>query len=247
MRPGRVLDPVVFAREKLGFSPDAQQERVLDVSIRRGILNCSRQWGKSTITAIKAVHWAYSRPGSNVLIASPSERQSGEFLEKARGFVADLGIRVRGDGHNRLSIRLPNGSRMVGLPGVRAKVRGFSRISLLLVEEAAQVADEQYFELRPMLAMGGRDGGSLWLMSTPHGKRGFFWEAWSSAEDWVRVCVPATENPRLSKTFLEDERRTLGERWFRQEYLCEFVETSDGVFGEEDIQAALRDDIPTLW
>jgi phage terminase large subunit-like protein len=84
MRLGYQLDPVAFAADPLGFTPDEQQARVLDVSIRRGILNCSRQWGKSTITAIKAVHWAYTRPGSNVLIASPSERQSGEFLEKAR-------------------------------------------------------------------------------------------------------------------------------------------------------------------
>jgi hypothetical protein len=136
---------------------------------------------------------------------------------------------------------------MVGLPGVRAKVRGFSRVSLLLMDEAAQMADEQYFELRPMLAMGGPDGGALWLMSTPRGKRGFFYQAWASEEPWVRVSVPATENPRFSETFLEDERRTLGDRWFRQEYLCEFVEMKDALFREEDLRAAFRENIPTLW
>ena len=79
-----VFDAVSFAREMLGFEPDADQARVLDVSIQRGILNCCRQWGKSTVMALKAVHWAYTRPGTNVLVVTPSERQSGEFILKAR-------------------------------------------------------------------------------------------------------------------------------------------------------------------
>jgi len=30
--------------------------------------------------------------------------------------------------------------------------------------------------MRPVLAVSGAD---LWCMSTPNGKRGFFWEAWT--------------------------------------------------------------------
>src|ERR1700674_4088317 len=57
-----ITDAVVFARELLGFMPDAQQEMVLRGG-RRGIVNCTRQWGKSTVTAAKAVHRAYSAAG----------------------------------------------------------------------------------------------------------------------------------------------------------------------------------------
>src|SRR6202049_1291299 len=103
-----ITDVVAFARERLGFSADAQQEMVLRGG-RRGIVNCTRQWGKSTVTAAKAVHRAYSTPGSLTLVVTPCARQSGEFLRKARGFVRRLGIRVRGDGHNELSI-----SRVLG-------------------------------------------------------------------------------------------------------------------------------------
>src|ERR1700736_2238693 len=111
-----ITDAVAFSREMLGFSPDAQQEMVLRGG-RRGIVNCTRQWGKSTVTAAKAVHRAYSSPGSLTLVVTPCARQSGEFLRKARDFVRPLGIRVRGDGHNELSIAFPNGSRIVGLAG----------------------------------------------------------------------------------------------------------------------------------
>ena len=159
-------DAVAFARERLQFTPDAQQELVLRGG-RRGIVNCTRQWGKSTVTAAKAVHRACSAAGSLTLVVSPSARQSGEFLRKAKEFVRRLGMRVEGDGDNEMSIALPNGSRIVGLPGNETTVRGFSAVSLLLIDEAARVSDEMYRAMRPMLVV---HDGDLWLMSTPNGQ-----------------------------------------------------------------------------
>src|SRR6266851_8183678 len=112
-------DAVAFAREKLGFDPDEKQMAMLRGG-KRGILNCSRQWGKSTVAAAKAVHRAYSEPGSLTLLLTPSGRQSG-FIRKAKEFVRRLGIPVKGDGDNKASIAFPNGSRIVGLPESAAK------------------------------------------------------------------------------------------------------------------------------
>src|SRR5215467_12406076 len=98
----------------------------------RGLLNCSRQWGKSTVSAAKALYTAWHEAGSLTLVVSPSARQSGEFLRKAEGFARRLGIRPRGDGDNEISLALPNGSRIVGLPGAEATIRGFSAVSLVL-------------------------------------------------------------------------------------------------------------------
>src|SRR5450759_4024940 len=80
------VDALRFARERLGFSPDAKQAAVMSGKIRRGLLNCTRQWGKSTITAAMAVHRAWTAPESLTIAVSPSGRQSGEFLRKASGF-----------------------------------------------------------------------------------------------------------------------------------------------------------------
>ena len=134
---------------------------------------------------------------------------------------------------------------MVGLPGKEATVRGFSNPSLLLIDEASRVPDSLFDALRPMLATGN---GDLWLMSTPCGKRGFFWETWErGGRLWTRMAVPATECPRISEEFLEEERERKGDRMFRQEYLCEFVQADDSLFREEDIAACLRPDVPVLW
>lgn len=237
-------DEAEFARRRLGFEPDERQSEVLRSERRRGILNCSRQWGKSTVAAAKAVQRAYTRAGSLVLVASPSERQSGEFLRKAAGMTRKLGIVPKGDGDNPMSIALPNGSRIVGLPGTEGTVRGFSAVSLLLIDEAARVEEEMYHALRPMLAVGG---GELWLMSTPWTKRGFFYETWEyGGPDWHRVRVPATECVRIEAGFLEEERGVLGAAVFAREYLCEFLDGGGGVFDRALVEAALDDTIEPL-
>src|SRR6267143_3299050 len=82
IKSGEIPDIVAFTRQRLGFDPNPLQELVLRGG-RRGIVNCTRQWGKSTVAAAKAVHRAYCRPGSLVLVLSPSERQSGELMRKA--------------------------------------------------------------------------------------------------------------------------------------------------------------------
>jgi Terminase large subunit, T4likevirus-type, N-terminal len=230
-------DAVAFARGRLGFESDAQQALALRGG-RRGIVNCTRQWGKSTVTAAKAVHRAYSRAGSLTLVLSSSARQSGEFIRKAEAFVRRMGMRPRGDGDNAMSILMGNGSRIVGLPGNETTVRGFSAVSLLLIDEAARVGDHLYRAMRPALAAAD---GDLWLMSTPNGKRGFFWEEWEhGTEDWERITVAAPECPRISARFLEEERAK-GDSWFRQEYLCEFVEMEGAVFPRALIDGAFDD------
>jgi hypothetical protein len=236
---------VEFVRNRLQFEPDERQTEVLRSGTKRGILNCTRQWGKSTIAAALAVHRAYTEKGCTVLVASPSDRQSGELVKKAEEMMARAGIRTRGDGNNEISLRLPNGSRIVGLPGKEGKVRGFSAVSLLLIDEAAQVEDAMYKALRPMLAVSD---GDLWLMSTPYGKRGFFYESWEhGGPNWLRISVKATECARIGAAFLEEERREMGAAWFQQEYMAEFVENGSAVFGRDVVEAAIDDDVEPLW
>jgi hypothetical protein len=238
------MDAVEFAKTRLGIEPDPRQMEVLQSTAKRGILNCSRQWGKSTVAAVKAVHRAYMREGSLVLVASRSQRQSAEFVRKVHGMLPRLGIAPRGDGDNATSLLLPNGSRIVGLPGTEGTVRGFSA-SLLVIDEASRVSDEQYYAVTPMLA--AKDG-DLWLMSTPRGKRGFFHDVWAKGgPEWRKVSVRATECPRISASFLEGEKESMGERWFGQEYLCEFGDVESSLFDRDVVMGAVRRDVRPLW
>ena len=144
----------------------------------------------------------------------------------------------------RLLLELENGSRIVTLPGSEKTIRGFSGAALLLVDEASRVDDGLYYAIRPMLAVSS---GSLMMLSTPYGKRGVFYEAWTGAEDWERYEIPARQCPRITAEFLAEERRALPARVYRQEYECSFEETVDQLFSEEEIEAAISDEVTPLF
>jgi hypothetical protein len=65
VRPHHERDPVAFAGS-IGFDADPWQARVLRSQSKRIILNCSRQVGKSTITALMAQNsfGRYGTPGT---------------------------------------------------------------------------------------------------------------------------------------------------------------------------------------
>src|SRR5207244_3649377 len=142
---------------------------------------------------------------------------------------------VPAEAESALRLELDNGSRIVSLPGKEGSIRGFSGVRLLLIDEASRVEDALYYSVRPMLAVSG---GRLVALSTPFGTRGWWYEAWRSEEDWERYRVPASECPRISPAFLEEERRTIGSFWFDQEYACEFIDAISQAFTRADVDAA---------
>jgi phage FluMu gp28-like protein len=60
------------------------------------------------------------------------------------------------------------------------------------------------------------------------------------------VRAPATECPRISQAYLKEEREAMGERWFRQEYLCEFEDSTSGVFDRDLVEGAVREGVRPL-
>jgi hypothetical protein len=247
MRPATdlalALDRPAFARA-LGLEPDLWQAKLLRSAAPRVLLNCSRQSGKSTVAALLALHRALYHPSSLVLVLAPALRQSQELFAKIAGFYSSLESHVAPLAQRRLSLELENESRIVTLPGTEKTIRGFSGASLLIMDEAARVADELYFAVRPMLAVSE---GSLMMLSTPYGKRGIFFEEWSQGEGWERYELPAQECPRISASFLEEEKRVLPARVYRQEYECSFEDTEDQVFSYEDVAGALDPGVIPLF
>ena len=243
----QALDPALFAREALSFTPDPWQKQALRWSGKRLLLNCSRQSGKSTTAAILALHRAIFYPFSLVLLVSPSLRQSSELFRKVQDFLKELPQEQQPEliEDNKLSLTMENKSRVVSLPGSEGKIRGFSGASLIIEDEAARVPDDLYFAVRPMLAVSG---GRLILMSTPFGKRGHFFKEWTEGGDtWERIMITAHDCPRISPEFLKEEKAALGDWWFRQEYFCEFVETVDQIFSYDLVQAAITEEVKPLF
>jgi len=242
------LDRVAFARS-LELEPDVWQEKLLRSRSNRVLLNCSRQSGKSTMSAIIALHHALYKPGSLVLCLAPALRQSQELSAKVFSFYRDLGRPVPPQAERKLSLELDNGSRIVTLPGTEKTIRGFSGVSLLILDEASRVDDGLYYAVRPMLAVSG---GSLMMLTTPNGRRGVFYEEWTDGAGWERYEVPASDLPAWwfkpsTPEYLEEERLALPPWVYRQEYECSFEELEDQVFPTELIRKAISPSVSPLF
>ena len=243
------LDPLQFAA-RLGFPKldDWQKQLLLHRDDKRVILACGRQVGKTEIVSIMALFEAITRPGSLVIILAASLRQSGLLFSRVKNHYGKLQNTMGATQSTALTLSLQNGSRIVALPAREETIRGWANVSTLLIDEAAHVDTDLYRATRAFLAVSN---GRLILLSTPHSKRGFFFDAWTNPdEDWTRIRVTTEEisrtSGRVSDEFLQQERKALGDAWYRQEYLAEFVDSAYALIPYAVIQHAIDPSLKML-
>ena len=245
------LDRVAFAYEVLPEikALDPWQEEFLLSKDRRMLLNIFRQGGKSTMTAVLALHQALYHRGSLILILAPALRQATEFFEKvsdAYRLLTGEGLAIGAESDRKLGIKLNNGSRIECLPGSQRTIRGFSKPDLIIVDEAAQVDDALYSAILPMLTRS-KEGGRLLMLSTPYGRRGIYWRLWGKGgENWKRIRVPYTDVDWVPERVIEEARNSLLDWEFRQEFLCTFEQNQMGVFNIEDLHASTTDEFEPI-
>lgn len=237
------LDPVAFA-SGLSFAAEPWQATLLRTQRRRVLVCCARQVGKSTITGLRGLHTALYQPGRLVLIISPSQRQSNELLRKVRATYVALG-RPRGKlaTDNETELEFSNGSRVVSLPATEATSRGYSAARLLILDEAARVDDEIFASVLPMVA----SDGAIWALSTPWGRRGWFWELHEDPlNGWERHKITVHESAQYPPERIAEVRGALGRYVFQSDYECVFGDTETQLFTTELVRAMVSSAIPPL-
>jgi phage terminase large subunit-like protein len=247
----RTLDPVILMRDA-GLVLDPWQAKLMRSTAhtapnaeKRVLMLCARQTGKSTTAASMALHRAYYESGASIAIFSPSQNQSDEMLRTIRALHNKLSGVPETIGDSVRKIEFANGSRIRAFHGDEKTVRGISALSLCLIDEASRVPEELLAAVRPMIAT--RSDGTLVALSTPFGRRGFFYEAWIGDASWHRVRVPASDCPRISEAFLKEELRELGKQRFSEEYGLEFLDPDTAVFSTTIIDNAFSKKVKPLW
>ena len=239
----RALDPCLIAHD-VGITPDQWQADLLALTALRLLLLCARQTGKTTTTGIIALGTALYKPASLTLILSPSQRQSAEMHRTVMAMHSRLKGAPELKSDSVLRAEFANGSRIIALPGTEKTVRGYAAADLVIIDEAARVEDDLIAAVRPMLATSN---GRLIALTTPAGKRGWFFDAWHGTGDWHRVKVSVDQCPRISKEFLADELKELGAQRYSEEYGLEFRDNDEAVFPLAVIQAAFTSEVTPLW
>ncbi len=229
-------------------SLDAGQVEVLRSPHRRIIINCHRQWGKSTICSAICFHRALYYPRSLCLLIAPSLRQSGEDFRKVQDCLDQVTPRPLLQEETKLTLKFDNGSRIIALPGGNdgKTVRGYSRPDVILVDEAAQTSDELFHSLMPMVTRN--PASKIIMASTPFGSRGIFHHLWTEGgPEWHKIKVTADQNPRLDQDLLAEIRRSMEPWRFAQEYMGEFHGNASGIFSDATIEMMFSGDVEPLW
>jgi hypothetical protein len=254
-----LISPRHYVRS-LGFEPFGWQDRILDSTHKRKIVNGARQSGKSTVVSGKPCHRAKYYPRSLSIIAAATEKQAVEDMEKTKDFISRDPKYPKVIRNSDSLLELANGSRILIIPATEKAARGYSSPDLIVLDEAARIDDTVFRGgILPMLTDNAKC--ELIQISTPNGKYGFFHRAWLS-EQWERYEVRAPWNPTEDSTglspamleadyiadraekgiiacysprhFNKDEQvlqlNEMSEWLYRQEYLCEFVDTGTQVF-----------------
>lgn len=241
----RGVDPTLLAVD-CGIVPDQWQAALLRERPRRSLLLCARQSGKSTVTALTALDTAIYQAPALVLLVSPSQRQSAELFRTVMTFHGKLEGAPKLSMQSVLRAEFANGSRILALPGTERTIRGYAAADLVVIDEAARVEDELLAAVRPMLATS-TGGGRLIALTTPAGKRGWFFDAWTGDDTWHRTQVTAKDCPRITQEFLDEELRELGAQRFSEEYGLEFLDPDEAVFPTAIIDAAFTSEVAPLW
>src|SRR5262245_51987406 len=197
----RALDPALWF-DHAALVPDPCQASAIRSPSRRQLWNVHRQGGKSSTAALKALAKATTCPGSLTLLISPAQRQSAELLRKVvelHGTIAGLPKPVAVAMHH-LEFDPAIGGRVLSLPSTEHTVRGFSRVGLLILDEASRIPDPIISAVKPMQAT--ISDGELIALSTPNGEVGWFFEQWTRGGDvWERTEVRADQCDRIDARF----------------------------------------------
>lgn len=202
---------------------DPWQEKVLETK-GNIVLRSGRQVGKSTTIARKAAQFAVRNKKKNVLVIAAVERQAYLLFEKILGYMQEKYksyIKTGKDRPTRHKMSLKNGSKIYCLPtGMTGYgIRGYT-IDLLIADEAAFIPDEVWAAVTPMIAT---TKGNIILLSTPFGKRGYFYECFNDP-NYTKFHINSEECPRIPKEFLEKEKKRMTKLQYAQEYLGEFID-----------------------
>jgi hypothetical protein len=231
---------------------DSWQREVLEFKGNK-IICSGRQTGKSTVASQLASDFAINNPKKFVLIISVTEDQAKELLMKCLLYIEDnYKGRIKTGIHRptKDKLQLKNGSvirtKAVGMSGVG--VRGFT-IDMLIADEAAFMPEDVWPAVTPMLLT---TGGDIVLISTPFGRKNFFYKCYSDPQFRVwhidtldtiekrTVCPTWTQFQRdKALEYFKSEQHRLSEKEFQQEYRGMFVEDLSQFYPDDFLKKSL--------
>ena len=214
------------------FTPHQGQKQVINDfsnSIHKfGICTTSRQWGKSLLGQNLLLYWLLGKPNQKGAWISPIYNQAKKVFQELTDASNSI---IQSANKAELTIKFINGSTLQFLSSERPdSVRGFS-FNYMVVDEAAYV-NERGFEtaILPTLTAIGK---KCLIISTPKSKNWFYkyyLKGLDDSSEYISFRGQSTDNPHIDQQFIAEQRLSLPDDIFRQEYMAEFTDAGSEVF-----------------
>ncbi|MDW8360058.1 MAG: terminase family protein [Candidatus Caldarchaeum sp.] len=228
------------------------QRRFIDDDSRFRIMLKPRGVGATFTVALEALTRAFTKPASTTILLSYSLRQSLEIFRHVKQVLDRLSassFQHRGTTYclayssgERAAV-LANGSRIVSLPNNPDTLRGY-RADAVYVDEAALFRDDFKVRTAVMFTTVARQG-RIALVSTPKGRRGWFYRAWTGEEGWSKHLVSYTQAPHITQADITQLRSVMTDLEWRQEMECEFLDEVNAFIPYEKILSCVEDYQPS--
>ena len=225
------------------FTPHQGQKQVIqgfsNSQHKFGTVVTSRQWGKSLLGQNLLLYWLLQSPNQKGCWISPIYNQAKKVFQELSDASTSI---IQSSNKAELTIKFVNGSTVQFLSSERPdSVRGFS-FHYMVVDEAAYV-NERGFEtaILPTLTALGK---KCLIISTPKSKNWFYKYYLKGSDvstDYISFRGQSTDNPYIDQSFIAEQRLSLPDDIFRQEYLAEFTEAGSEVFRNVDAACVVNE------
>lgn len=232
------------------------QRRWVEDDSRFKIWNASRQIGKSFTSACEAVRDCELHPGTLWVVLSAGERQSLEWMEKAKMWVKAFGLAmsyaIERDAPEALmksaEIRFANGSRIIALPANPDTARGYTGNIILDEFAIHRHGTEIWRAMAPSVTNPLKRELKVRVMSTPKGEGNMFHALWMK-EGWSkhRTTIADAKEEGLNVDLAQLRDLAGDEDSWRQEYMCEFIDSSRTAFSYEMLGGCETEEASLEW
>ena len=223
------LQPMKFMPHQLDLITQSMEDRQVKFHI-----NKSRQIGLTEIVLrIVQYHCFHKYVGGKILIiAGTREKTTKTVMNRLKMLFNEIRWTVKDDKHD-LNIILNNGTEIEGKPSNSEAIRGETKIKAVVVDEAGHfnlVDDSVVLDaIEPILHTNKSD---VFLVSTPRGQRGFFYELAMHENDYKKIQYDFTNAIGWIYTQKEmDEELKRTDIDVDQEYRCQFTSSRSSIFG----------------
>ena len=209
------------------FTPYKKQKEFIelfaDTGDLFGVVAAPRGSGKTLLGINLMLYWLFQSPKLKGGWISPVYSQAKSVMDQ---IVVSAGSLVTASNRMEGTVTFVNGSTIKFLSSdTPDNIRGF-RFTHLIMDETAFIKETALgTAILPTLNPSGK---KCLIISTPKGKNHFY--NWFNKDGVVSFKFPLTECPYVSEILIEEARKSLPKDIFRQEFMADFVDSSNDVF-----------------